>query len=194
MREQEFEVFARCWGGAWEICGKQVTPTAVRFAFEALRNFELPDVTRALSAHARDPDTGMYPPKPADVIKHLRGTKGSRAMIAWSKVLKGIKSVGAWESIAFDDPIIHACIRDMGGWVSLCEVQEDELPFRERAFSQRYESYAMHGCEESPRYLPGRAETYNASHGHHCSPPALIGNREQAIALLNGDTKLLVSA
>lgn len=192
MRETDFEAFARCWGGAWEICGKKVTPTAVRFAFEALRNFELSDVTKGLSAHARDPDAGVYPPKPADVIKHLRGSKGTRAMVAWAKVHRAIRCCGGWDSVAFDDPIIHACIRDMGGWVGLCETAEDELPFRERAFCQRYEAYALHGCDSPPRYLPGRAEGHNASKGLRCESPRLIGHEPTARALLTGEAPALL--
>lgn len=35
-------------------------------------------------------------------------------MVAWNKVDKAVRQVGAWTSVMFDDALIHRVISDMG--------------------------------------------------------------------------------
>ena len=49
----------------------------------ACRNYEVEQVRKALTAHATDAERGAFPPKPADLVRALEGTKTDRAQIAW---------------------------------------------------------------------------------------------------------------
>ncbi len=73
MTEQDTEVFAAAWSGAFEVYGKTISDAAISTCFEALIGYEIADITRALTAHLRDPATGQFPPKPADIIKRQAG-------------------------------------------------------------------------------------------------------------------------
>lgn len=184
MRDDEFEAFAAAWTNAWELTGKTVSPNAILFAFECLRRFDLADVTAALSAHACDPDAGQFSPKPADVIRHLRGGKADRALLAFTKAFTAASHVGSYQSVVFDDPIIHAVLADMGGWVEFCQYDIGEngerKGFLEREFTSRYAGYALRPPTRFPRKLTGIFEAVNSCGGYAVPAPQLIGNREAA--------------
>ena len=110
-------------------------------------------------------------------------------MLAWTKVYSAIKHVGPYQTIAFDDAIIHAVISDMGGWIYLCDMQEEEQPFKAREFEKRYQGYSIRGhCFNYPGKLIGLAEAYNSSDGHsrHIPDVVMIGDSETAQQVLSG--------
>ena len=45
-----------------------------------------------------------------------------------------MQRVGAYQSVAFDDPVIHAVIEDLGGWTKLCRSDLKELSYMEHRF------------------------------------------------------------
>lgn len=181
MREDQKSEFGRMWTDCWAMYGKSVSPGVLDLAFQALRRYELSDISRALSRHLNDPDAGQFAPKPADVVRNLDGSKETRAMLAWSKVEKAIRRVGSYQSVVFDDPIIHAVIQDMGGWCDLNKITEDETPFKAREFEKRYQGYALRPPSEYPRTLSGIFEATNRLNGHKTQPPVLLGNKDRAV-------------
>ena len=152
--------------------------------FGALQDYSLEDVRKGFFAALRNPDSGQFMPRPADVIRELSGSSDTRAATAWAKVREAICRVGHMPSIAFDDAIIHAVIADMGGWVKLALITNDELPFRERDFLRIYRGYIGRPLGDYPRYLPGMAETDNYAKGYAVEPPLLLGDAAKAQQVL----------
>ena len=112
------------------------------------------------------------------------------AMLHFGALQEAICRVGHMPSVAFDDAIIHAVIADMGGWVKLALVGNDDLPFRERDFLRIYRSYSTRALGDYPRYLPGMAETENFGKGYAVEPPLLLGDASKAEqVLLAGSAK-----
>lgn len=186
MRNDEYDAFCSAWSAAHALYGRNVSDPVLRLAWLALRRFELPDITGALTRHVTDPDVGQYPPKPADIVRVIEGTRSSRGMVAWSVVERTLRSVGAYETVVFDDPLIHAVIRDMGGWIELARIEADELPFRAREFERRYQGYALRPPADYPRQLTGIAEGTNRAGGHAIGPPVLIGDPARAAMAYRG--------
>lgn len=140
------------------------------FAFavwwEAMKPYDLTAVRDAMNRHAVNPDNGQFCPKPADVVKLIRGGTKDAALLAWAKVDQAVRSVGTYRSVCFDDPLINAVLADMGGWIALGQVDEDDLPFRAKEFENRYRGYVLRGpLVDYPRALPGIAERDNAALG-----------------------------
>jgi hypothetical protein len=136
--------------------------------FDALRGYELEDISAALNRHIADPDAGRFLPKPADVIAHLGGGNGVRAMAAWSIVERAVRTIGQWTSVCFDDPIIHRCIDDMGGWAKLATTETvEDLKFRGIEFGKRYQGFLVTGGVDTDYapYLVGLAQAQNAHEG-----------------------------
>ncbi len=185
MQTNDIPQFIQMLHNLCEMYGKpRMSDEVAMLHFGALQDYSLEDVRKGFFAALRNPDSGQFMPRPADVIRELSGSSDTRAAVAWAKVYEAICRVGHMPSVAFDDAIIHAVIADMGGWVKLALVGNDELPFRERDFLRIYRSYSGRALGDYPRYLPGMAETENFGKGYAVEPPLLLGDASKAEQVL----------
>lgn len=164
---------------------QDVSKFALTVWWAACERFELEQVRKAMTAHAMDPERGQFAPKPADIVRQLQGTHTDRSLIAWGKVHEAMARVGAYRTVAFDDPCIHLAIEDMGGWVTLCRSTIDELPFVQKRFCDAYKAYA--GRQDRPKHPPvlmGLHDAENARMGYRSQPATLIGAPEAARAVM----------
>ena len=168
---------------------RDVTTFTLDVWWKACETFDLEQVRKAFSAHAMDPERGQFAPMPADMVRLLQGTVTDRSLMAWSKVYEAMQRVGAYESVVFDDPAIHAAIEDCGGWVPMCRGEMDDLPFLQRRFTDAHKAYTRRGDFAYPPKLVGAHEQNNARLGHEGAKPVLIGNREAAKRVLIGGSE-----
>ena len=181
MQTNDIPQFIQMLHNLCEMYGKpRMSDEVAMLHFGALQDYSLEDVRKGFFAALRNPDSGQFMPRPADVIREISGSSDTRAAMAWAKVFEAICRVGHMPSIAFDDAIIHAVIADMGGWVKLALITNDELPFRERDFLRIYRGYIGRPLGDYPRYLPGMAETDNYAKGYAVEPPLLLGDASKA--------------
>lgn len=119
-------------------------------------------------------------PAPSDIFEQLDGKLSEKAMYAWNLVYEAIKRVGSWESVLFEDYVIHMVLADMGGWIRLCESTTDELVFVAKEFQKRYEekinSLKSGRVKTSLPMLRGRADIENASQGLEMTSMTMIGD------------------
>lgn len=185
MQTNDIPQFIQMLHNLCEMYGKpRMSDEVAMLHFGALQDYSLEDVRKGFFAALRNPDSGQFMPRPADVIRELSGSSDTRAAVAWAKVYEAICRVGHMPSVAFDDAIIHAVIADMGGWVKLALITNDELPFRERDFLRIYRGYIGRPLGDYPRYLPGMAETENFAKGYAVEPPLLLGDASKAEQVL----------
>jgi len=115
--------------------------------------------------------TRVFPsfPKPAEFLEALKikDDLEGKSLVARIEVEKAISKYGAYKNVCFDDPIIHACIRDLfGGWVKACtwELKEfDKIMTFE--FPTLYTYYAKNKIKNIPIYLTGIASNDNNNNG-----------------------------
>lgn len=189
MVDQDREKFAMLLKAAMVEYQREVNTASLHLWWSALERFDYDSVRRAFSAWIQNPDSGQFAPKPADIIRMIEGTTGDKAMLAWTKAEAAVRSVGHYQSVAFDDPIIHAVIEDMGGWIDLASTPTDkDLEFRGREFVARYRAYALRGAPpEYPAYLIGISEGTNSRNGFTGHDDLkLIGPPEQVKAVVAG--------
>lgn len=182
MDVQDKAKFSRLITDVLAFYKQDVSSFAMSVWWQACEPFDFEQVSKALSAHAVDPERGQFAPKPADVVKALAGTKTDRARLAWSKALDAMGRVGAWKSVAFDDPIIHAVIEDLGGWVKLCRTELDS--YTEHRFCESYRAYVNRPDLVYPSKLIGEFEAVNRHEGRQVAQPILIGNAQKAAEVL----------
>jgi len=194
MTEADKKNFYTLVGNVYAFYRQDTSSFALGVWWEAMKPFDFAAVADALNRHCVNPDSGQFMPKPADVVKMLRGSTLDGAMVAWSKVDKAVRQVGTYASVAFDDPIIHRVLQDMGGWVALGSKDEREWPFVAKEFETRYRGYRVRGeVPEYPKVLIGIAEAQNNQNDLKSQPPVLIGNSETAKrVLLGGSDKAAV--
>lgn len=171
---------------------QDVSPFALSVWWQACEAFDFEQVAKALTSHAMDPERGQFAPKPADVVRQLSGTATDRAMIAWGKVHDAMGRVGAYQDVVFDDPVIHAVVDDLGGWVKMCRTELSELSYLQHRFAESYRAYASRGAlTEYPRRLIGDRspdEVY-AKRGLPAPKPAIVGDLVKAREVYKGGNR-----
>jgi len=182
MNQSDYAAFKVVLTATAQMYGKPMVPAVIELWWNAMKRYDLAAVREGFGRHMHNPDTGQFMPKPADIVRMLGGTTQDGALLAWSKADRAVRSIGPYETVAFDDPIIHAVITDMGGWVALGSKTEHEWPFVAREFENRYRGYRLGGgASDYPPTLAGIAQTENAQRGLPTSAPVLIGEHTRAV-------------
>lgn len=171
--------------GYWR---QDVSEFALAVWWNGCEKYSFEQVSKALSAHAADPDRGQFAPKLADIVRQLQGTKTDRSLIAWGKVMSAMSGVGAYQDVVFDDAAIHAAIADIGGWPKLCRTDMDDLSFAQHRFSQAHKAYTERGEFDYPKSLMGdrSPDIEFEKHGLALPKPALVGDKEKAKEVYQG--------
>ena len=186
MHDSDKSRFADLLTDVMAYYGKDATGFMLSIFWDSLKRFDIEDVSRAFTVHAHNSDSGQFSPKVADIMRMIEGSTQTQGMLAWSKVRSVIGYVGKMRSVAFDDPIIHAVISDMGGWYALCSCNDDDLPFKARDFEKRYQGYrSRRELPEFQPYLIGGHEADNRLNGYSYKPaPVLTGSPEKAARVM----------
>jgi len=194
MQTHDLAKFATLLADLGELYGKCISEALTDIYWQVLKIFEWPDVKSAFEAHVHNPDCGQFFPKPADIVRFIEGNGEMRALKAWAIVEKALHCVGVYQSVVFDDFLIHAVIEEMGGWVKLCTMTNDDLPFRAREFQKRYMGFVIKKPMRYPKCLYGLSHSENAKNGYAIELPLLIGDAAIAeqVRLNGGGIPLIV--
>lgn len=167
---------------------QEISKGVMALYWEGLKAYDFEAVERAMWAHTQTPDeVGRWMPKISDLAKVMQGRTSDQAQIAWAKVDRAARVVGAYADVVFDDALIHRVLADMGGWAMLGSKTESDWPFVAKEFENRYRGYKMR--TEAPEYPPcliGLASTYNSTEGFKSQGMRLIGNVDKAKQVYKG--------
>jgi hypothetical protein len=167
--QHEFSGIVACLAAAF---GVEMSPARFEAFWIGLGDLEVLDVRRAVTQAIRE---ARFMPTPGE-IRQLAGAPGAsqRAIRAWVLVRQAIRQHGMYESVDFDDPAVNAAVRAVGGWISLCTADTEELDrFRGREFEKAYEGFTRSGV------LPREAAALEGMHARECSstgflPPPVV--------------------
>ncbi|HEY2567184.1 MAG TPA: DUF6475 domain-containing protein [Candidatus Aquirickettsiella sp.] len=176
METNEKKAFFASLAVIAETVNRKISPILMKAYWECLKDYPFVEVQHALGEVLKNPDIKKHPyfPLPADVVEIIEGDINSNSLLAWTEVMRGIRQVGHYDSVIFSDELIHAVIQDMGGWISLCQHTEKELPFVQRDFERRYQIYCRRRPIALPKQLSGRIAHQNAVHGHEKYIPVAV--------------------
>ena len=136
--------------------GKSPSPDLVCLYFDSLKHLPIETVREAFAKHLRNTDTGQFMPKIADVVRACDGRSEDIAYAALIELQEAIRSPGTYVSVEFTDTLTMAVVRDMGGWPSIGQWNEEEwMKFGSKDFLKRYRIYKDRGAVNAPAYLPG---------------------------------------
>ncbi|MDX5935535.1 DUF6475 domain-containing protein [Acidithiobacillus thiooxidans] len=201
-QEESFAQFTQILIALGEYYHRDMSSMVMNLYWQALRGYPLSEIKRVIGVHVAHTESGVYFPKVADFIRLLDGGHKDNAALAWTKLEEALKHVGTYQDIVFDDPYLHAVIRDMGGWIHFGEITLDKWPFVGNDFRARYTAYRSRGLTGLyPASLRGRSNGENWSASFPLDPPVLWGDRalclrviahgekaEQVLALLNAQS------
>ena len=187
MNQSDYEDFINVMQLVSEQYGKTPSEGLISLYWMGLKNYEFPAVREAIGRHLANTDNGQFMPKIADIIRMLQGSSMDAAFSAWTKVDKAVRTVGPYESVVFDDPLIHRVLHDMGGWLFICDKTDDDWPFVAKEFENRYRGFKSRNDRvEYPAKLIGIFEKENSTTGKKVAEPLLIGDSTKAQRVLLG--------
>lgn len=144
------------------------TATAATFAaYElGLEGIDLPAIKAAVTQSLR---RGKFMPSPAE-LREMSGElkPEDRAQRAWLAVGQAMHEHGGYRTVTFDDVVINAAVRSVGGWERICETDPKEFESHtRREFLKAYASLCIAGVgEEQAAPLIGIFDRMNAVKGH----------------------------
>jgi len=187
MHQQHFDEFCELLDTVAEQYGKTMTMSLKMLYWQGLHDVDFEAVRESLFRHIRNTDKdGDFMPKVSNIRKMIEGSTEDSSLVAWAKVDKALRHVGTYQSVVFDDPIIHRVVYDMGGWIQFGTKTDDEWPFVGKEFQTRYRGFKSRGIvPEYQSRLIGMAEAHNSKEGYMIDPPKLIGNVEIAEKVMN---------
>ena len=164
---------------------KPISPVGLMRAFKNLERFEFADVERAVQIH-QNSEAGKFRVTPSHVVTILEGAGEILAARAYERLVNAVSTLGAYEDVVFDDPIIHAIVRDEGGWIKMCEITDKDLPFFKNRFLKLYMALKERRVFDYPKMLTGISNAQNSgkldNDGKPIAviPPSLVGDRDKA--------------
>ena len=140
----------------------------------ALDDLELVAVQRAIRAAMRQ---CKFMPAAVE-LRELAGgmSPASRAIVAWEKFAGAVSRHGAYETITFDDHAINATIRNLGGWIKVCDLPGDEFDkWLRKDFERVYQAYLQTGTSaEAGAPLLGIFDQENGRQGYDQREPVVV--------------------
>lgn len=104
-------------------------------------------------------------------LRRLTGelSAADRAIIAWGAFEKAVVEQGGYTSVKFDDPVIHATVRNHGGWPRCCQLPASEFDkWLRQDFVKTYTALCSTGISaEAGQPLIGEHDSSNAMNGYH---------------------------
>lgn len=192
MRENDKARFIELLTATAAVYGKDLIPAVIELYWEDLEDLSFEEVATGLARHRKEPERGHFWPTPGDVIRHIHGDPETRALLAWTKFVATAERVGAYRSVAFDDPYLMAVVEDMGGWARMSSWEADDEPFIRNEFVKRYKGY-LFWSEPQVQRLKGLHQAAN----ERTSLPdprfkdgieiAFIGDQEHCLRILRED-------
>lgn len=175
MQSDDKRVFAAELALTAEVFGEQLSPTRIEAYFLALAEFDVDAVRAALRQSVK---VSRFFPKPAEIREVIEGGGlEDKAVLAWSRFLRAVERVGTYQSVDFGDPVLHATVQAMGGWLEqwrLERMDERELGYKRAEFVRLYAALSKRGPTlDAPKRLIGQAEASNVARGFLGRDPVL---------------------
>jgi len=153
-RESDYKEFIDIMNILGAAFNRKMNELLYKAYWQSLRDIDIGSFKRSAESVLK---TSRFFPTIAD-LRNEPSAK-DRALLAWEAVIKGVQLYGYYESVKFQDPIIHSVIRAMGGWkmVSASELNN----YDQKTFCDFYAAFSNSNGEKSSEHIKGFHEEYN---------------------------------
>jgi hypothetical protein len=124
---------------------RELSEGHLRVWLELLDDFDPREIAAAIKSHVADPDAGHYCPKPADVIRQIRGNVDEAGALAWADVLTASRNGGDVHAL---DHHARLALQGLGGLSVVQRTDESQNAFLQKRFVDLYRAF-RHRTERS---------------------------------------------
>ncbi len=152
-----------------EMFGKPVSPGLFRAYELGLRGMSVEQIKSATEQALRE---CRFMPPPAELRELVYLRLPDRAVKAWLSFEQAVVENGYIRTVTFDDPVINATVRALGGWEHCCGMPANEFDtFLQKRFQETYQALARAGVsDEQAAPLVGWFDRENALMGYDAQP------------------------
>lgn len=157
MQESDREDFSNCISALF--FDREATEAMFLAYWMGLSDLTLEQVQQAVWLAIREAK-GPSVPRPAELRELVFGKTEDRALLAWNDVLRAVP-LGPYKHIDFQDRVINAAIRSLGGWPNYVArfTGADEEKWARLDFLRTYRGFLSSGVNgEACEPLPGLSE------------------------------------
>lgn len=143
-----------------EAFSQDISELKMEIYFKALLDMAIEDIEKSTWQIINTRTTATFP-KVAEIRGALNGSIEDKAVLAYDAFTKGKAKTGAYDSVCFEDRLIHAVVEAMGGWsgiAGVCMITEDEWKFKRREFLDLYRAISRQSVRVIPKKLIGLIE------------------------------------
>lgn len=175
MNANDAERFRNCITALAEAYRQKITPATLLGYEMGLDDLPISSIERAVRKAIR---TCKFMPAAVE-LRELAGEipASARAALAWAAFERGVMEQGGYRTVLFDDPLINATVRNLGGWMRVCELPASEFDkWLRKDFERVYNAYAASGVgREAMIPMCGICSQTNSGLGYEdYNPPVLI--------------------
>lgn len=149
-----------------EAFGKETSDPMIAAYRIGLEDVPTEAVKRAVTAAIRQ---SKFMPTVSE-LRELAGEVRTedRAVLAFAALDDAVRKHGYYSTVQFDDPVLTATVRALGGWQKVCDVPEKEwFSFFRKRFVETYSAYHRRGVSaDLARPLIGYYDEQNALGGY----------------------------
>ena len=180
-KKKDFESFLKTLTGLGELFDKKISDTLFELYWQTLNDLSFADFKRAANQLAL---TTKFFPKPVEFREQVLPDIATQAALAYAQVERAFTCAGVYASVVFDDPVIHAVLDNLGGWIEYCNQPEDNVKWWRKDFERRYQEFAplvKTGMIKPPAMLGGLYAADPQS-SERARLPVFVGDRQKALA------------
>ena len=167
--------------------GKPLAEDQVKAWFELLGDLTVDQLRRGIVETLRThqfsgfPAVGVIRKNALGGVQSANLEAGDQALLAWDRVVHAIRTIGAYRTVDFDDPLIAPTIRSIAtSWTALCDTESATLHvWTKKAFIETYRAHAASGqvtaIAASP--LPGILAENAALSGYEAPEAVVVETR-----------------
>lgn len=148
-----------------EAFGRQATDVTFRAYIAGLEGLTVEQIESGVNRALK---SCKFMPAPAELRELAGELKGQdRAVKAWLAFEKAVARIGGYKTVSFDDVVINATVRSIGGWQHCCTMSAHEFDtFLRKKFIDAYDSLYRSGVgEDEAAPLRGDFDQENARLG-----------------------------
>jgi len=154
MSEKEQKLrFAAIMESLGVVYQQQMSKELLKMYWMALQDVHLDQLEQAAAAHVA---TSQWFPKPCDLRS---ANPEADAVRAWDSAIAAIHHHGMYRHVDFEDQVVNATIRHLGGWPEFCSMDPKDESWIRKEFAKTYQALAKAGTSrEQAAPLPGISE------------------------------------
>ena len=148
MKPEDQERFIQSMGIMAEAFQKKPSENMAEIYWRVLQDMSIGNFEQAcLNLINTRKITGTFP-----MVAEIREASGAgesldtRIALAWDKLIFAIENHGYYDSVQFDDPVIHLIVKSWGGWIAVGdhdgEIANQDLKWTKKEFEKLYRAYA----------------------------------------------------